>query len=809
MSNPTSTASTPKPVAVDVQPGGIPDAMKSRRQWVLWRYDLDKDAKWCKVPYQTNGRKKASCTDPATWATFDEAFAVYERGGWAGLMYALSGETDDFVFVDLDHVRDCGTGDVGEWRPEQRHPKRWADDAPHPQAIVDTLATYTEISPSETGLHLIVRGSLTLGGKAKDFETYREKRFACITGLRMSGTATGIAEVNGQLDEIAAKFLQIEKNDDDDAEADGGDGDDEPDEHTPDDDAALIEAARANDEKFGRLWAGDTTGYPSQSEADQALCNLLAFRCEGSRSRVDRLFRQSKLMRDKWDTRRGSSTYGRDTIRKAVKSAKAGEKKRPVTIRNYERVAAGKDENGKTKYINRPMMMAAAITHVQASTGDALKRVDNNLFVHDKQGKPKAGEVDWLAKPAGLFGFLASRARVDWRSGIGFVGREEFHAELCRTVQRYEAVEVLPHCPPMANHFYVCETPRPGDGATMREFIQRHSPETEIDGDLIQACLMTMLWGGEPGRRPAFPITSDSGRGSGKTTLALNIARPFGGVMAFSANEKIDKIKERLLTPEALRRRVCLLDNIKSLRFSWAELEDLLTNNVISGRQLYVGDGRRPNTIVWLVTLNGASLSTDMAQRSVIIKVKQPKRSGTWAEDTARFIDANREKLIADIVAAFQAERFQLARFTRWGSWEHDILSRLPEPEEAQRVILERQQIADVESEEADTIEEFFAEQLERLRYAADREQVHIPVDVAARWFNWATGESHKTTGASRMLRQMASEGKSKRIAPNASRANGRGFVWMGEHSDLEAAIKYDLLSRLAESRKKSATGEG
>ena len=87
-------------------------------------------------------------------------------------------------------------------------------------------------------------------------------------------------------------------------------------------DQELIEQActAANGDKFERLWNGDITGYESHSEADIALCCYLAFWTGGNPSRMDDLFRQSGLMRDKWDTVHyaDGSTYGEKTIQRAV-----------------------------------------------------------------------------------------------------------------------------------------------------------------------------------------------------------------------------------------------------------------------------------------------------------------------------------------------------------------------------------------------------------------------------------------------------------------------------------------------------------
>ena len=90
-----------------------------------------------------------------------------------------------------------------------------------------------------------------------------------------------------------------------------------------DNDEALIEKAMnaANGDKFRRLWEGNwEADYASQSEADLALCSMLAFWTQGEPARIDSLFRQSGLMREKWDEPRGEETYGAMTISKAINS---------------------------------------------------------------------------------------------------------------------------------------------------------------------------------------------------------------------------------------------------------------------------------------------------------------------------------------------------------------------------------------------------------------------------------------------------------------------------------------------------------
>ena len=87
-------------------------------------------------------------------------------------------------------------------------------------------------------------------------------------------------------------------------------------------DEDLLEKATSasNGEKFERLWNGNTAGYDSQSEADMALCCLLAFWTGGDRTQMDQLFRQSGLLREKCDEVHyaDGSTYGEKTIERAI-----------------------------------------------------------------------------------------------------------------------------------------------------------------------------------------------------------------------------------------------------------------------------------------------------------------------------------------------------------------------------------------------------------------------------------------------------------------------------------------------------------
>jgi hypothetical protein len=266
-------------------------------------------------------------------------------------------------------------------------------------------------------------------------------------------------------------------------------------------------------------------------------------------------------------------------------------------IANYELVEV-EDENGKIKKTPMPLPMSTIIDAIIRRIFNWPRRVDRMLFVDDEHHG-----LDYFDRrtTAGLFGWLRRNVHVDWRTGSDYVAQAELFAEFERTAQRYDAIELLPHEPPINGIYYRCDAPKTGNGSHLRTLLDRFRPETTIDRYLIQSAFMTAFWGGPPGCRPIFVVTSDDGRGVGKSQIPQLVGHLCNGMIDASPTDDIEDIKTRMLTPTARTKRVALLDNVKSLRFSWGELEALVTNPIISGRQLYVGEGQRPNLLTWFI----------------------------------------------------------------------------------------------------------------------------------------------------------------------------------------------------------------
>jgi hypothetical protein len=259
-----------------------------------------------------------------------------------------------------------------------------------------------------------------------------------------------------------------------------------------------------------------------------------------------------------------------------------------------------------------------------------------------------------------LLAWLDAQALVDWGRQSDMVSQERFHAHLRETAQQYDAVEQYPHWPPFPRAYYLYPPLPVTEGQYLDQFVGFFSPLTETDRQLIRAFVLSLAWGGPPGSRPAWLFTAPDddphgGRGVGKSKCIELCSELVGGMLEISPNEDIVAIKKRLLSPAARTLRVARIDNIKTYRFSWADLEGLITSPVVSGHRMYKGEGRRPNTLCWTLTLNGASLSKDMAKRSVVVKLQRPTYSPTWEWGVRDFIEEHRWRILNDIRLVLQS----------------------------------------------------------------------------------------------------------------------------------------------------------
>lgn len=472
---------------------------------------------------------------------------------------------------------------------------------------------------------------------------------------------------------------------------------------------------------------------------------------------------------------------------KAIASG-ANKKKR---LKNYKLVKSESDDPNQA-WEKQPLPIpeiAKDLTEIREGWPKACRGV---LFVPDAQGR-----VRELKQSAELFGWIGVLSPVDFNHKNGCIGKQEFFAELPQHVEQFEDTEYQPHFPPIERHFY-CKKVQPGDGKHLERFLDFFNPATDTDRELILAFIVTTFWGGEYGRRVAFGIDSTDGTGAGKSELVKRIAKLTGGHYEIET-KKIDEIELRKKLVNGEKHRVVLLDNIKESCVSSAAIESMITADMIGGHKLNVGYTSRPNTLTWSMTMNGMALSRDLAQRTVVIKLCKPSRDGNWEELIGTFTKENHEKIIADIAAFFDRQPVALANYSRWASWEKEVLARLPNPLACQELIRQRRELVDEDHHTAEAIRDFFANELQELGYDPTSQKIHIPSRVMTEWLEEATGKEFGKRSSNAQVKNLIDGGSLKNLQVNPSRKYGRGWIW---NALLEGEVIYTL-QKTFESKKR------
>lgn len=258
----------------------IPDELKKLKQWVCWQGD--------KLPRNPYTGGNAQSNNKETWSDFDTAIKALDKYHFDGIGFMFA---NGYFGVDLDKCLD-NTDFIDEF--------------------VETLQSYTEISRSGNGIHIICKGTLPDGARRRgNVEMYSSGRYFIMTGKLYNPNYTEIKDCTESIKLLHNKYLYTEK----------------PQvaprviQKLDMDDNEIVDKARncRTGSLFQLLYSGNWQGvYNSQSEADLALCNHLAFWTQKDAAQIDRIFRTSGLYRDKWDSKRGAYTYGETTIQKAI-----------------------------------------------------------------------------------------------------------------------------------------------------------------------------------------------------------------------------------------------------------------------------------------------------------------------------------------------------------------------------------------------------------------------------------------------------------------------------------------------------------
>ena len=286
-----------KPIALKVCPERIPGRLKEGFCFVVWRWEWKVD-RWDKPPRQPNG-SLARVDDPETWVTFDAAMEAYLAGRFDGVGRVMV-KADGLVGIDRDACVDYATKRID----------------PHARAVVDLVDSYTELSPSGSGLRTFALGELPAAGRKKgDVELYDSDRYLTLTGHRVHGQwrdeplPSAVMERREQILELHRRIFG--------ASSDGA-ASERP--QLPARSLTAYEIVKLAEQhgsadKWARLLRGDLSEYNGDdSRADSALCALAAFYTDDL-AVIDQIVRMSGLCRPKWTERQD---YRARTIRNAL-----------------------------------------------------------------------------------------------------------------------------------------------------------------------------------------------------------------------------------------------------------------------------------------------------------------------------------------------------------------------------------------------------------------------------------------------------------------------------------------------------------
>jgi len=278
----------------------VPSELKKYPNWVCWKAETEASGRISKKPINPMTGGYAMSNNSKTWSKFEVAVKESAKYNGIGFMFSES----PFFGIDLDHMENA----ISDYRAGNY-------DNNVVYEFIQTLQSYAEYSVSGNGIHIICKGKLPPEGRRKDnFEFYEEGRFFTVTG-NIASEFKEVIDCTIPVKYLHEKYIS------------GGTAPTTIPNSVPLPlnltEAEIIKLAEGSKqgEAFRSLYAGEwQVLYASQSEADLALCSMLAFWCGRDEQMMDRLFRSSGLMRDKWNRKQGDSTYGVLTLRKAAKN---------------------------------------------------------------------------------------------------------------------------------------------------------------------------------------------------------------------------------------------------------------------------------------------------------------------------------------------------------------------------------------------------------------------------------------------------------------------------------------------------------
>lgn len=275
----------------------IPDELKQLDNWCVWKFE-NRNGKRTKIPFNAETGEFAKSNDKSTWSSYETAV---NAEGVDGIGFFFE---PPYLGIDIDDIDD----DLHRFKQGDKLDNIVSE-------FNEAFKSYTEVSPSGNGLHIIVKGKIPGSRRRKgNIEMYDSGRFFTMTGKNI-GKYKDVTEVSEQVFKtIYNKYLP------DNTIKYPTTNNYQENIHNLSEIDVINEIYKSKQAKlFDDLMKGNYEPYyTSHSEADMALANILAFWCAKDYSQMDSIFRQSNLYRDKWDEKRKNSTYGEQTLFKAI-----------------------------------------------------------------------------------------------------------------------------------------------------------------------------------------------------------------------------------------------------------------------------------------------------------------------------------------------------------------------------------------------------------------------------------------------------------------------------------------------------------
>lgn len=445
------------------------------------------------------------------------------------------------------------------------------------------------------------------------------------------------------------------------------------------------------------------------------------------------------------------------------------------------------EEENKTKKIPRTINELVKDIHVRLL--NAPFRVGNELFDKDLD----SGQICYMYNESDLFSWIQRKTNnyVEWAKTEGCVTKQEFFSALKSEAKQYSSISYVPDFPVRDDVFY-CHEELPEASANheyFETFISFFNPVDEVNKAMLRAFVMQPLYYTPLMPRPMWIIDSPTGQGSGKSKIPELVSILYGSnnadgqiidISINDLNNNYSEVVKRIISTSGRNSRILRLDNVTGVLKS-SQLASLVTASAITGRPAYgKGEESRPNNLMYVVTVNGASVDTDIASRAYYLNVAKPLMKSNWNDDVLNYIQKNRYYIFQDIIDIIKSHvPFGIPPSTRFPKFEEKILQpacgSLEMFQNALNMIHGEREESNTDEELAKRIEEELFSEILKVKPSYSRsklnpltDRIFIRSNVLEKWFSrvaWI--DSRQIT---EQIRGLAKTGMLKCIDPNIRR---------------------------------------